>query len=300
MICVSIGRGRHKHMILEHQNLAEKGAKLVELRMDFIYTDVNLKRLLDDRPTPVLATCRRERDGGRWVADEEKRLRLLRAAIVAGVEYVDLEEDVAGDVPRFGNTKRVVSYHNFRETPENLAEIHERMTKVDPDIIKIAAMAHKPHDCIRMLRLVREKSPSVPTIGICMGEIGIPTRILGAKYGAPFTYATFHHERALAPGQLSFDQMTKIYHYDQINKDTEVYGVIADPIAHSLSPLIHNVAYRDMEVNKIYVPFRIPREDLKLFLEECPDLGVKGLSITIPHKEAVLEYATRLDQAVEE
>jgi 3-dehydroquinate dehydratase/shikimate dehydrogenase len=300
MICVSIGRGRHKHMILEHQNLAEKGAKLVELRLDFIYTDVNLKRLLDERPTAVVATCRRERDGGRWTANEEKRLTLLRAAIVAGVDYVDLEEDVAGSIPRFGKTKRIVSYHNFRETPENLSEIHERMSKLDPDIVKIAAMAHRPHDCIRMLTMVKEKSKKVPTIGLCMGEIGIPTRILGAKYGAPFTYATFHHERALAPGQLSFDQMSKIYHYDSINAETNVYGVIADPIAHSLSPLIHNVAFRDAKLNAVYVPFRVPSEELESFLKECPQLDIKGLSVTIPHKEAVLPFATRMDPAVEE
>ncbi len=300
MICVSIGRGRHKHMILEHQNLAEKGAKLVELRLDFIYTDVNLKRLLDDRPTAVLATCRREQDGGRWTGDEEKRLRLLRAAIVAGVEYVDLEEDIAGSVPRYGKSKRVISYHNFRETPENLDEIHARMARLDPDVIKIATMAHRPRDCMRMLRMVRDKSQVAPTIGLCMGEIGIPTRVLAGKFGAPFTYATFHHERALAPGQLSYDQMVNIYHYDQINKDTEIYGVIADPIAHSLSPLIHNVAYRELGLNKVYVPFRVPSEDLDRFLQECGDLGVKGLSVTIPHKEAVLAHATRMDASVEE
>ncbi len=300
MICVSIGRGRHKHMILEHQNLAEKGAKLVELRLDFIYTDVNLKRLLDERPTAVLVTCRRERDGGRWTGSEDKRLTLLRSAIVAGVEYVDLEEDIASQIPRYGKTKRVISYHNFRETPENLDEIHARMAQLDPDVVKIATMAHRPHDCIRMLTMVREKSRTVPTIGLCMGEIGIPTRILGSKFGAPFTYATFHHERALAPGQLSYDQMTKIYHYDQIDQNTEVYGVIADPIAHSLSPLIHNVAFRDLKLNNIYVPFRVPSEDLELFLQECGQLGIKGLSVTIPHKEAVLQYATRMDPAVEE
>jgi 3-dehydroquinate dehydratase/shikimate dehydrogenase len=287
-------------MLLEHQNLAEKGAKLVELRFDFIYTDVNLKRLLDDRPTAVLATCRRERDGGRWTANEEKRLTLLRAAIVAGVEYVDLEEDIAGSIPRFGKTKRVISYHNFRETPENLDEIHERIAKLDPDVVKIATMAHRPHDCIRMLKLVKDKSRTIPTIGLCMGEIGIPTRILQGKFGAPFTFATFHHERALAPGQLSYDQMSRIYHYDDINLETNVYGVIADPIAHSLSPLIHNVAFRELKLNNVYVPFRIPSEDLEMFLKECAQLDIKGLSVTIPHKEAVLPLATRLDPAVEE
>ena len=83
----------------------------------------------------------------------------------------------------------------------------------------------------------------MPTVGMCMGDIGTPSRILGPKFGAPFTYATFHHERALAPGQLSFEQMVEVYRYDQIDPDTAVYGVIADPIGHSLSPQIHNAAF---------------------------------------------------------
>ena len=95
-----------------------------------------------------------------------------------------------------------------------------------------------------------------------MGDIGTPSRILAGQFGAPFTYATFHHERTLAPGQLSFQQMTEIYHYDQINAETTVYGVIGDPIGHSLSPLIHNAAFRRLGINAVYVPFRVPREQL--------------------------------------
>ena len=109
-------------------------------------------------------------------------------------------------------------------------------------------MANHPHDNLRMLELSRRSK--VPTIGLCMGDIGIPSRILAGKFGAPFTYATFHHERVLAPGQLSYQQMTEIYHYDQINAETEVYGVIADPIGHSLSPLIHNAGLPALQLEQ--------------------------------------------------
>ena len=104
MIAVSIGRGRHKMMIAEHKHLAEQGAKLVELRVDYIMRAVNLKRLVTDRPCPVIITCRREQDGGKWEKTEEERLMLLRSAIAEGVDYVDLEEDIAGSIPRFGKT----------------------------------------------------------------------------------------------------------------------------------------------------------------------------------------------------
>ena len=205
MICVSIARGRHRQVMAEHRHLVEEGAELVEIRLDYIRRQIDLKRLLRDRACPVIATCRRAEDQGRWEGNEESRQMLLRAAIVEGVEYVDLEADIAGGIPRYGKTKRIVSFHNFRETPDDLEAIHARLASLDADIVKIATMAHEPHDNVRMLQLVRHSK--IPTVGICMGEIGTPSRILAGKFGAPFTYATFHHERTLAPGQLSFRQM---------------------------------------------------------------------------------------------
>ncbi|HBO45975.1 MAG TPA: shikimate dehydrogenase [Planctomycetaceae bacterium] len=297
MICVSIGRSRHKMVLAEHRHLVEQGAKMVELRLDYIRGDVNIPRLLADRPCPTLISCRREIDGGRFTGDEQQRQLLLRTAIAEGVDYIDLEEDIAGSIPRFGKTKRVVSLHDFRKTPDDLDEVHRRLSRFDPDIIKIATMANRPHDNVRMLDLVRRSE--IPTVGLCMGDIGVPTRILAGRFGAPFTFATFSHERSLAPGQLSFDEMVQTYHYDQINEQTEVYGVIADPIGHSLSPLIHNAAFAERGMNRIYLPMRVPREDVRTFLAEADQLGVKGLSVTIPHKEAVLEMLTGSDGIVQ-
>jgi 3-dehydroquinate dehydratase/shikimate dehydrogenase len=296
MICVSIGRGRHRHMVAEHKHLVEQGARLVELRLDYINGEINIKRLIADRPCPVVITCRRPADGGKFQGAEEERLLLLRTAIAEGVEYVDLEEDVAGKIPRFGQTKRIISYHNFRHTPENLAEIHHRLCSLDPDIVKISTMVNHPRDNLLLLRLSQQSK--TPTISLGMGDIGVPTRILAGKFNAPFTYATFSHERALAPGQLSFQQMNEIYHYDHINAETEVYGVIADPVGHSLSPLIHNAGFRHFGFNKVYVPFRVPREDLARFLDDAPALGVCGLSVTIPHKEETIKKLTEADEAV--
>ncbi|MEE8452973.1 MAG: shikimate dehydrogenase, partial [Thermoguttaceae bacterium] len=208
----------------------------------------------------------------------------------------DLEEDIAGMVPRFGSTKRIISLHDFRKTPDDLEAIHRRLCELDPDIVKICTMANHPADNVRILRLVRRSD--VPTVGLCMGDIGIPTRVLAGRFGAPFSFATFHHERALAPGQLSYQQMTEVYDYDRIDAETEVYGVIADPIGHSLSPQIHNAAFRHLKLNKVYLPIRVPREDLSRFLEQAPELGIKGLSVTIPHKESVLKQLTEADGAV--
>jgi len=285
-------------MIAEHKHLAEQGCKLVELRLDFLVTPPNLKRLLPERPCPVIVTCRREKDGGRWVNKEEERLMLLRQAIAAGVEYVDLEEDIASKIPRFGKTKRIISYHNFQETPEDLTHLHARLSELQADVVKIATMAHDPHDNLRVMRLMR--TSRVPTVAICMGEFGQASRILAGKFGAPFSYATFSAERTMAPGQLSYQQMKEVYRYEKINPDTEVYAVIADPVAHSLSPHIHNAAFDKAGLNKAYVPFRVRPEDLGQFLSDCRELGLKGLSITIPHKEEILHYKTKCDEQTDE
>lgn len=289
MICVSIGRTRHKMVVLEHHALAEKNAELVELRLDWLSHVPDLGRLIENRPTPVIITCRRTEDRGRWRGTEEQRQTLLRSAIVSGAEYVDIEADIAKLIPRYGDTKRIISYHNFDETPEDLADIHALMSKLDADIVKIVTMAHSPGDVTRMLQLVKESS--IPTAGFCMGEIGLPSRILCGKYGSPLTYATFNRDRELAPGQLSFEEMKYLYRYDKITDKTAVYGVIGDPISHSMSPLIHNAALQKANLDAVYIPIRIPQDTLKQSLDAMDWLGIKGLSVTIPHKEIAADYA---------
>jgi 3-dehydroquinate dehydratase/shikimate dehydrogenase len=157
-------------------------------------------------------------------------------------------------------------------------------------------MANNPTDNIRTLRLCREKS--VPTVAFCMGEMGLPSRVLCGKFGAPMTYATFHEDRQLSPGQLSYRQMVDQFRYDQINEETVVLGVIADPVAHSLSPRVHNAAIQHAGLDMVYLPFRVPKEHLYDFIKICPELGVRGLSVTIPHKERVLKSINVLDDNV--
>jgi 3-dehydroquinate dehydratase/shikimate dehydrogenase len=298
MICVSLGRTRHKMMIAEHRALADRGAQLVELRLDWLSHLPDLGRMLADRPTPVVVACRRARDKGLWRWSEEQRLMVLRSAIVSGAEYVDLEEDIAGSIRRYGTTKRIVSFHDFEKTPENVEDLHAQMQTLDPDIIKIVTMANSPLDNVRILQLVA--AAKVPTIGFCMGDFGIPSRLLVGRYGAPFTYATFSQERAMAPGQLTFDEMRDVFHYDRINSATDVYGVLADPVAHSLSPLIHNAAFAHERLNKVYLPFRVPQHVLPETIKAFDWFPVQGYSVTLPHKESVLEMTDLYDGPVAE
>ncbi len=297
MICVILGRGRHTSLIEEWKEAADAGAQLVELRADCLRRDPDLKRILANRFTPCVFTVRRSADGGLWRAGEEKRVRLIREAIVAGVDFVDLEMDIAGQIPRFGSTKRIVSYHNLKNTPANLGEIAEQCAALNADIVKIATMAQSIEDASRVLSIAAQSK--VPTIAIAMGEIGHFTRILGAKFGAPHTYAGFNRDRNFAPGMPWFHELKRDYFYDSINSETEVYAVIGDPIGQSLSPAIHNAAFRELGMNKVLVPILVPADRLKPSLEELAWLGIKGISVTIPHKESVVPILAKSDGAVE-
>ncbi len=293
MICVTIARTRHKTTVQEHQRLADEGAELAEIRLDYIGRSIDLTRLLKNRPTPVVVTCRRREDGGRWQKSEEERLMLLRSAIAMGVEYVDLEFDIALKIPRYGKTKRIISLHNFEGTPEDLVEIHRELSSLDADIVKIATLANSFEDVERMLALMSKADR--PTIGISMGETGTITRILASRYNAPFTYCVYSSERRVAPGQLTFDQMKNVYRADTIDSKTALFGVVADPVAHSYSPLIHNAAFEHEKINARYLPFRITPEDLGRFLKWCPANGVRGLSVTIPHKETIMKFLSQAE-----
>src|SRR5262249_800722 len=148
-------------------------------------------------------------DGGRFPGTEEERLMLLRQAIVAGFDWVDLEKDVAKSVPRFGKVKRIVSFHDMRGTPDNLEEIYKEMCGLDPDVVKVVVTAGQPSDNLRVLDLLRD-APK-PTVALCMGDLGTCSRVLCGRFGAPFTFGAFNKERNIAPGILSHEELRGIY-----------------------------------------------------------------------------------------
>jgi 3-dehydroquinate dehydratase/shikimate dehydrogenase len=296
MICVVIGRTRHKMVQAEIQQAAKQGARMIEVRLDFLAKAPDYKRLLAKKPCELVATVRRPQDGGRWSGTEEAREMLIRQAIVSGFDWIDLETDVADEIRRFKDVKRIVSYHNLREVPSDLEQIHERMCRQDADVVKLAVRGQEPSDNLRVLALM--KKPGKPTVAHCMGDLGLPSRILGAQFGAPFSYAAFNKERGIAPGLPSFEEMKNVFHYDRIGAGTQIYGVLGDPVAHSLSPLVHNAAFHSLRIDAVYVPFRVPRGGLDGFLQEFESLPVRGYSVTIPHKENAAALAKHKDKSV--
>lgn len=263
-------------------------ADLVEVRLDYLdpLPDASaLAELIRNRPCPVIISNRPKAQGGHRDTPDEVRLRALQAAIELGADYVDVEIESAGLIRRGSRTKLIISYHNFVSTPLDISSIYTRIVQAGADVAKIATTANSIIDNLRVLDVVRHAA--IPCIGLCMGEAGIISRILGRKFGSLLTYAPLDPAKATAPGQLSLDEMVGLYNYRSINAETQIYGVIGNPIAHSISPDIHNAAFRSLGVNAVYVPFRV-EGDVCNFLEAFRGLPVHGYSITIPHKEAAI------------
>jgi 3-dehydroquinate dehydratase/shikimate dehydrogenase len=296
-ICVVIGRTRHKMVAVEIQEAAKHGARFLEIRLDFIARAPDIKRLLKDKPCPMIATVRRPQDGGRWGGSEDGRHMLLKQCIVSGFDWVDLETDIADQIGRFKDVKRIVSYHNLTEFPEDAEEIYARMCKQDADVLKLVVCAQSPNDNLRIIEILRKAKR--PTVAFCTGDLGYPSRILSLKYGAPFTYAAFNKERGVAPGMPSLEELKRVYRPESIGADTDIFGVIGDPVAHSLSPLVHNAAFRKLGINARYLPFRVLRNQLPPFLDGFNSIPIRGYSVTIPHKEAAAQTAHAHDEAVE-
>ncbi|MCE9564730.1 MAG: shikimate dehydrogenase [Planctomycetes bacterium] len=297
-VLVVIGRTRHKMVAAEIQEAAKRGSNFIELRLDFLAKAIDFKRFTPHKQCPWVATLRRPQDGGRFGGTEPERQTILRQAIVSGAfEWVDLETDIASTIPRFGKVKRIISYHNLSETPEDLEGIYAGMLKQDADVYKVSVLAQKPEDVVRIVRL--QQSAPKPTVAFGMGDIGQCSRFIALKYGAPWIYAAFNKERGIAPGLPSLDEFRTTFPIKSINADTEIFGVVGDPVGHSLSPLLHNHIYKRFGINALYLPFRAPRGMLRETLEQYEHFPVSGYSVTVPHKEPAAALAAEKEATVE-
>jgi len=267
---------------------------MVEVRLDGMES-CDLERLCAGRDRPIIATNRPVREGGGATEPEGERLATLRRAAELGAEYVDVELDAVGelgDLP--GGAARIVSYHNFQQTPADLGGILRRIRAAGADVAKLAVKANDIRDVPPVLDLLRRHAADAPLIALSMGEEGTAARILAAKFGAFLTFASAAAGRESAPGQMPCDAMLGMYRVHRINRDTLLYGVVARPVGHSMSPAVHNAALAALGLNAVYLPFSVT--DPERFLADFEPYDLRGVSVTIPHKEAMLPLMDEVDE----
>jgi len=273
---------------------AQAGADTVELRLDFLKTAPSREQmgeLLTDPPVDVIATCRAKRQGGLFEGDESQRLEILRHAAAGGASFIDLEDDVPTD--DWPDGKIILSHHDFEGVPHDLEGILSKLDATDAAVSKVAFTAGGGEDALRALDLLR--AGKKPTIALAIGEHGILSRILARKFAAFGTFAALRAGAESAPGQASITEMRDLYRWETLGPDTKVYGVIGCPVAHSMSPAIHNAAFGETAIDAVYLPLRVEPgfENFKRFIDAAtqrPWVNLRGLSVTIPHKENALRY----------
>lgn len=256
-----------------------------------------LKKSKIPRRARLIATCRRREAGGRFSGTVEGQLRALRSVVDAGCQWIDLEIETVEAVQPFilalytSHVSRVVSFHDFRGTPSKprLEGMMRRLGEVADnagfDAIKIATKCDSLEETLHLLSLPR-RFRKRKIIAVPMGEAATPARILAARFGSALSYAPI--EEATAPGQISLAELHQVYRGGALTSRTRVYGVIGDPIAHSLSPVLHNAGFRVRKIDAIYLPFRVA--NLHDFVRSIGSLGIAGFSVTLPHKERILRY----------
>jgi 3-dehydroquinate dehydratase/shikimate dehydrogenase len=268
-------------------------ADIVELRFDLV-RDLRPDRLLGLPGKPKLVTVRsRQQGGGARPADREP---LLRRALAAGVDYIDLEfggQDLAL-LKGPGRSRRILSSHDFQGTPADLQGLHREMRAVGGEaLLKIVTFADAASDILRVRDLLRSSAPG-GLIAFCMGPKGVPSRILAPAWGSAAAYAPRRSDPGSAPGQVALEDLFEVYRFDRIGPSTRLLGVLGSPIGHSLSPRIHNAALAALGLDYCYLPFEATT--LAELLPLLSELRLAGLSVTLPHKETILPHLDGLDE----
>ncbi|KAL5848141.1 hypothetical protein ACOSQ4_006154 [Xanthoceras sorbifolium] len=302
LICVPVMAESVEKMVVDIYKAKASGADLVEIRLDSLTgfsPRGDIEALIRECPLPTLFTYRPNWEGGHYDGDENERLDVLRLAMDLGADYIDVELQVARE---FNNSiygkkpekcKVIVSSHNYQMTPsvEDLGNLVAKIQATGADIVKIATTALDITDVARIFQITVHSQ--VPIIGLVMGERGLISRILCAKFGGFLTFGTLESGIVSAPGQPTINDLLNLYNFRQLGPDTKVFGIIGKPVSHSKSPILYNEAFKSVGFNGVYVHLLV--DDVAKFLQTYSSCDFAGFSCTIPHKEAAVKCSDEVD-----
>lgn len=297
-ICVALGFPDAQALLRAAEREYRDGNNFLEFRLDYLRDPASgvaiIERLKRRHPDlRLLATCRNQASRGGFRGSVDQQFSILCDAASAGAELIDLEveqaEPLKKQLPELRQRAAlIVSYHNFESTPA-LMTLWRRLRRIDADAYKLVTTARKPGDNLRMCEFFRVKR-EVPLIAFAMGEPGVSTRVLSLSAGCLYTYAAPLENEGTAPGQIPATSMRSLYRAERLGKHSRVYGVIADPVAHSKSPQIHNRAFHARRIDAVYLPFLVSSAQLGDWMKLATELPVAGFSVTIPHKQKILRH----------
>jgi 3-dehydroquinate dehydratase/shikimate dehydrogenase len=325
-VCVPVCVRRADELREAVARAAEVG-DVIELRLDCLEDDAQLERatraelpaLFHERTRPFILTFRTFEQGGQRTTDAARRARFWVENFSPGREradYADLELDlvefIAAEEARravklIDWDKVICSQHDFAGLPPDLEALFARMLRTPARILKFAARARDITDCLPLLDLL--DAGRLPAgreaVVVAMGEAGFLTRILAPARGSFVTYGALTREESTAPGQASAHELRTLYRVHDIDERTQIMGLVGSPVSHSVSPHMHNAAFAARGLNAVYIPFETG--DARAFLRRMAHprtrelvWNLRGLSVTAPHKTAIMSELDSLEPAARE
>ena len=301
-VCVAV-IGSDPNEMAEKAELLVRDNPFLEFRLDYLSKPAlalpRIKRFIESHPgTFIIATCRRVANGGKFRGSIASQLDVLGKAAAVGCQLVDVELQTASKCkPEQLQKLRtraalILSFHDFRAT-KKLEETLEKLRTYPADFYKVVGTATTLSDNVTMINFLAHEGDRHSLVGMCMGEQGIISRVLGVRAGSVFTFASAVAGEETAPGQVTAQELRNVYRIENVDVATRVYAVVGDPIAHSLSPAIMNAAFRRENVNAVYLALHA--KTLKDFLACVREIPIHGVSVTMPYKEAILPHLDNTD-----
>jgi 3-dehydroquinate dehydratase/shikimate dehydrogenase len=301
-VCVAVTGSDADDLVQKAETLSRDNP-FIEFRLDYLARPglalPKIKEFTDFHPHVVsIATCRRATSGGKFKGSIPAQIELLGKAAAAGCQLVDIELQTAirlkpAQLDRLRSKAAIVlSFHDFKAT-QKLDETLKKMSAYPADFYKIVSTATSLYDNVVMMKFLEKHQDAHSLVGLCMGEQGIISRVLGVRAGSAFTFGALTADEKTAPGQVTAQELRSTYRIDHVDVATKVYGVAGDPIEHSLSPAIMNAALRRENVNGDFLALHV--KSIKDLMACVKDIPIHGLSITMPYKQAILPYLDNTD-----
>lgn len=301
-VCVAVMASEPNELVDKAEALSRDNSFL-ELRLDYIPRPATalakVHEFTETHPhITVIATCRRAAAGGKFQGSIAAQLEILAKAGAAGCQVIDIELQTAVRLKsaQFEKLRSkaaiILSFHDFQATGK-LDETLKKMSAYPADFYKVVGTARSLYDNVTMMRFLEKHRDDHSLVGICMGEQGIISRVLSVRAGSRFTFAAVTANEKTAPGQVTAQELRSTYRIDQVDAATKVFGVVGDPISHSLSPAIMNAALRRENVNGVFLPLHA--KSLKDLLACVREIPLQGLAITMPYKEEILPFLDNTD-----
>jgi 3-dehydroquinate dehydratase / shikimate dehydrogenase len=273
-------------------------ADWLEIRADLLPEPIGFRPDFGGRLLYSLRSCRA---GGRDDSPIGTRRRRLRGAARL-YDLVDLEcdRDLVPDLlSTIDPERRVISWHGRARDDQDLLQLLQVFSRTEARLYRFAVDCSSVEEGITALRFLNRAQRS-DVIAYATGPLGLWTRILAPRLGAPIIFGGLQDESEDGGCHLSVSELIQDYGFPEIRPVSEIFAIVGEPVSNSLSPRLHNAAHRAAGAGRVFLSFPTKALD-RLWSRlissgnlETMGLTIKGLTVASPNKQSALRFSERV------